>query len=87
MTATLRLPRFLSDVANADRLQTVEGDNVETVLSDLFAKVPGLRSHLLDEQGRIRAHVSVFVDQEQADLATPVGEGARIQVLQAVSGG
>jgi molybdopterin synthase sulfur carrier subunit len=87
MTATLRLPRFLSEVANTDRDQIVEGDSVEMVLSDLFARAPGLRPHLLDEKGQIRDHVSVFVNQEQADLATPVADGARIQVLQAVSGG
>jgi len=87
MTASMRLPRFLSDVANTGRDHTVEGENVEMVLADLFAKAPRLRPHLLDEQGQIRAHVSVFVNQQQADMSAPVADGARIQVLQAVSGG
>jgi hypothetical protein len=50
------------------------------VLEDLFDSAPGLRQHLLDEDGRIRPHVLVFVD-------TPVGRDADVQVLQAVSGG
>jgi molybdopterin converting factor small subunit len=87
VTATLRLPRFLSTVANTEKVQTVDGENLEKVLTDLFAREPGLRPHILDEGGQIRAHVSVFVDREQADLETEVRDGAEIQVLQAVSGG
>jgi molybdopterin synthase sulfur carrier subunit len=87
VTATLRLPRFLSAAANTEHVQTVEGDSLEMALSYLFARQPGLRPHLLDENGKIRSHVSVFVDQRRADLSTPITDGAQIQVLQAVSGG
>jgi sulfur carrier protein ThiS len=87
MTATLRLPRFLASVANTDHVLTVEGRSLEEALAHLFASEPGLRTHLLEESGGIRPHVSVFVDGEQADLSTTIGEGSRIQVLQAVSGG
>jgi hypothetical protein len=73
--------------ANTDLRHTVAGDDVETALKDLFGQEPGLRSHLLDETGGIRPHVSVFVDGRQAELGTPVEEGAEIYVLQAVSGG
>jgi hypothetical protein len=41
----------------------------------------------LDESGRIRRHVLIFVDAARADLDTPVEAHAEIQVLQAVSGG
>jgi hypothetical protein len=57
------------------------------VLESLFAEEPGLRNHLLDDAGAIRPHVLIFVDAMKADLATPVGPGSQVQVLQAVSGG
>jgi hypothetical protein len=57
------------------------------VLENLFAEEPGLRNHLLDDAGGIRPHVLIFVDAMRADLATPVGPGSQVQVLQAVSGG
>ena len=47
----------------------------------------------LDEQGEIRQHVTVFVDEQSVragtrlGLATPVRSGAEIWILPAVSGG
>jgi molybdopterin synthase sulfur carrier subunit len=66
---------------------SVEGADVRTALSDLFLKEPGLRNHLIEEDGQIRPHVSVFVDAVEADLETHVEEGSEIRILHAVSGG
>jgi sulfur-carrier protein len=87
VTATLRLPRFLADVANTELVYQVEGSNLSRALDDLFEQEPGLRGHVVDETGRIRPHVSLFVDRTQADLGTAVTDGAEIRILQAVSGG
>ena len=65
----------------------VTGGTVREALDSLLAKEPGLRTHLLDEQGEIRPHVSIFVDGVQAKLDTPIRMGADIRVLHAVSGG
>lgn len=87
MTATLRLPRILSEASNAPTTQTVEGDTVQDVFADIFRRRPGLRNHILDDSGEIRPHVSVFVDGMQADLASEVRDGAQVRILHAVSGG
>ena len=87
MTVTVRLPRILAQaVTNGPRLQA-EGETLGEVLDSLFSQEPGLRNHLVDERGRIRPHVLIFVDAARADLETPVGAGSEVQVLQAVSGG
>lgn len=87
MTASLRLPRLLSETANTGSTHQVEGSNVQDALVNLFGNLPGLRHHILDETGSVRPHVSVFVDGYQADLDTMVGDGSEIRVLHAVSGG
>lgn len=87
MTATLRLPRMLSDATQASILQAVEGDTVKDVLIDLFGREPGLRNHILDEMGSVRPHVSVFVDGRQADITSGVEDGSEVRILHAVSGG
>lgn len=87
MTATLRLPRILSEAANTSATHAVEGDTVQDVLDDIFRRRPGLRNHILDDSGEIRPHVSVFVDGKQADMASEVREGAQVRILHAVSGG
>lgn len=87
MTATVRLPRMLSDAMNSDTRVEAEGPTVSAAFADLFQRQPGLRNHILDELGEIRPHVSVFVNGSQADLDTEVAEGSEIRVLHAVSGG
>lgn len=87
MTATLRLPRMLSDATKAPTTQTVEGDTVRDALGDLFRRQPGLRNHIIDDTGEIRPHVSVFVDGRQANLGSEVSIGAEVRILHAVSGG
>ncbi len=71
--------------------QTVEGATVRATLEAVFAQNPRLRSYLLDDQGRLRQHVNVFVnDRPVADrtgLADPVAAGDEVYVLQALSGG
>jgi molybdopterin converting factor small subunit len=87
MSVQVRLPRVLTDTAGVAPRQEAEGTTLGEVLESLFAGAPGLRRHLLDEEGRIRPHVLVFVDAARADLETTVGPDAEVQVLQAVSGG
>jgi hypothetical protein len=87
VTATVRLPRVLTETAGGKQRHEVEGSTLGDVLESLFVAEPGLRNHLLDEKGRIRPHVLVFVDANRADIETPVGAHAEVQVLQAVSGG
>ena len=87
MSVSVRLPRVLSEAVGVGPRHEAEGNTLGEVLDDLFALHPGLRNHVLDEQGRIRPHVLVFVDGRRADIASPVGATSDVQVLQAVSGG
>jgi hypothetical protein len=57
------------------------------VLENLFADNPRLRSYVVDDQGRIRKHVNVYVGDARADLADPVGPDDEVFVFQALSGG
>ncbi len=65
----------------------VGGASVRAVLENLFADNPRLRSYVVDDQGRLRKHVNVYVDDARAELDTPVGADAEIFVFQALSGG
>jgi molybdopterin converting factor small subunit len=71
----------------AERRQVVEGGSVAEILAALDAGIPGLRDRLVESGPRLRPHINVFVDGAPADLGTPVGEGATIHVIPAVSGG
>lgn len=64
-----------------------EGASVGAVLAKIFADNPRLRSYVVDDQGRIRAHVNVYVNDRRATLDDAVGAGDEIFVFQALSGG
>ena len=67
------------------------GATVREVLDAVLAANPALRGYVVDDQGRLRKHVAVFVDgrmvADRATLAEPVREGGEVFVMQALSGG
>lgn len=69
----------------------VAGATVGEILDAVFADNPRLRGYLLDDQGHVREHLSIFIDDEavtdREGLTDPVPEDAEIFVLQALSGG
>ena len=64
------------------------GATVAAVLDDLERRFPGLRFRVIDEQGRIRAHMRVYAGgQPVGDLRERLGAGVELHVLGALSGG
>lgn len=65
-----------------------EGGAVGEVLDDLDRRYPGLKFRLIDEQGRIRRHMRIFVGQDEARVVTvPVRDGSEVLIFGALSGG
>ena len=69
----------------------VAGATVRAALDAIFAKQPRIKGYVLDDQARLRKHVSIFVDgqmiadrQRLSDAVRPTSE---IFVMQALSGG
>lgn len=67
------------------------GATVRAVLDAVFAANPRLRGYVLDDQGALRKHMSIFVDGKQVDdragLTDPVRPESELYVMQALSGG
>jgi hypothetical protein len=86
-----QLARWLPEATAGEITLQLPGSTVRAVLDALFAQYPSLRGYVLDEHGRIRRHVALFVDgaalPHSADLTQPLGAEAELHVLQALSGG
>jgi hypothetical protein len=69
----------------------VEATSVRGALDAAFVVYPALRGYLLDDQGRLRQHVSIFVDAElivdRERQSDRVHADTEIYVVQALSGG
>jgi hypothetical protein len=86
----IHLTRHLRQVAPMIPV-SVEAETLGSALDAYFAAVPKARSYVLDDQGRLRRHVAVFIDGElltdKGNLGLKLGADSEIYVMQALSGG
>ncbi|HUH08394.1 MAG TPA: ubiquitin-like small modifier protein 1 [Egibacteraceae bacterium] len=91
MSVTVRIPTPLRSVTGGQGTVDIEGATVGEVVQGLEAAHPGIAERLLDDSGRLRRFVNVFVDDEdvrfQQGLDTPVSDGSTISIIPAVAGG
>ncbi|HEX6138637.1 MAG TPA: MoaD/ThiS family protein [Casimicrobiaceae bacterium] len=58
------------------------------VLAGLEIAYPGIRFRIVDEQGKVRPHIKLFVGNEMTrDLAVTIPAGAALMIVAALSGG
>jgi molybdopterin synthase sulfur carrier subunit len=63
-----------------------EGETLDAVIWSVEARFPGLRARIIDEQDRIRPHIKLFVNGEQARRLDVPASGD-VHILAALSGG
>ena len=85
--ATVRLRGPLKRLAGDRAEHSVEGSTVSELLRALENDQPALSGWILDERGRVRRHINVFVNGEAGREDTAVADGDRVDVLPAISGG
>jgi molybdopterin converting factor small subunit len=85
--ATVKLRAPLKDLAGGNREIAIEGASVGEVLRELERQHPKIEGWVLDEHGRVRRHVNVFVDGERVREDAPVAPSATLHVLPSISGG
>ncbi|MCA9002370.1 MAG: MoaD/ThiS family protein [Planctomycetes bacterium] len=65
-----------------------KGRTLSAVLDSLESQFPGIRFRMIDEIGRLRPHMRIFVDEVcTQDLDTKVTATTRIHIVAALSGG
>jgi hypothetical protein len=88
--AEIHFTSWLRELVPDGPLQA-RGATVGEALAHVFAERPQVRSYVLDERGRLRKHVCVFVDGARltgaAALDHTIAPQARLHVMQALSGG
>ncbi|MER5621800.1 MoaD/ThiS family protein [Streptosporangium sp. NPDC002544] len=91
MSVSVRIPTILRTYTDGAAEVTGEGETLRDVLQKLDADFPGIGARILDETGKIRRFVNVYVGDEDVrfadnlDTATP--SGVQISIIPAVAGG
>lgn len=69
----------------------VPAGTLRSVLAQVFDEQPQARGYVLDEQGHLRQHVTVFIDgrrvRDREALDEAVGKSSEVYVMQALTGG
>ena len=93
MAVTVELPGALQPHARGSTLVVLGRPctSVADALEALAEQWPGVLDRVITEQGELRPHVNVFVDEQNSrfigGLDAPVPDGSTILILPAVSGG
>jgi photosystem II stability/assembly factor-like uncharacterized protein/molybdopterin converting factor small subunit len=85
--AVVRLRPPLRELAGGQREVVLAGQTVGDVLRRLEDEHPRLTGWVLDEQGRVRKHVAVFLGGERVAGDAGVSDEDRLEIIGAVSGG
>lgn len=89
--ATVIIPTPLRKFTGNSARLTIRAGNVQEVVNDLSFNFPDLKKHLLDEQGKIRSFVNIFVGEEDIrnlqQEHTAVKEESVVSIVPAIAGG
>ena len=90
MPTRVLIPTPLRVYAGKQDVIEVEGSTVGE-LANMTAEYTELRKHLYNEDGRLRAFVAIFVNDDDIRFlekeATPVKEGDTVSIIPTVAGG
>ena len=91
MSVSVRVPTILRTYTKGESEVSAEGGTLSEVLDSLDSSFPGIKGRVVDEQGKLRRFVNVYVGNEDVRFAdgldTTTPDGAQVSVIPAVAGG
>ena len=91
MSISVKIPTILRTYTGGSADVTVTGATLSEALADLDVQFPGIGARVLDDEGKLRRFVNVYVNDDDVrfleDLQTPTPDGASISIIPAVAGG
>lgn len=91
MTVTVRIPTALRSYAGNEAKTAVAAQTVGEALQALVARHPALKTHLYEDDGRLRSFVNVYLGErdvrELQGPQTSLREGDTLLIVPSVAGG
>lgn len=88
---TFVLPASFQSLTDGRRNITLAAASVQGAVEALVLQLPELHPHVLDEAGKLRPFINLFVDNQQVvDLesnAPPLKNGSELLIIAALAGG
>ena len=91
VAVVVKIPTQLRALTDGRDQVEADGQSLEQVITALENAHPGLRKRVLDDAGRLRRFVNVYVDGEDVrfleGLDTQIPERSEVAIIPAVAGG
>ncbi|MFC5667242.1 MoaD/ThiS family protein [Kitasatospora misakiensis] len=91
MSANVRIPTILRTYTGGASEVPAEGATLGEVIADLERNHAGIAARILDDTGKLRRFVNVYVNDDDVrfaeGLATEIKDGANVSIIPAVAGG
>ena len=91
MSINVRIPTILRTYTADQSQVTADGGTLTEVIDSLESSFPGIKARVVDEQGKLRRFVNIYVAEEDVRFAqgldTPTPAGAQVSIIPAVAGG
>ncbi|MFF3561911.1 ubiquitin-like small modifier protein 1 [Streptomyces sp. NPDC002574] len=91
MSANVRIPTILRPYTGGRAEVPAAGGTLAEVIESLEKDHPGISARVLDDTGKLRRFVNVYVNDDDVrfseGLQTVVAEGASVSIIPAVAGG
>lgn len=82
------IPSPLRSYTQKANLVEGEGASLKEILANLDKSYPGIKFRMIDEQGGIREHIKLFVNEDEAkNLDVSVSGSDVVHIICALSGG
>jgi molybdopterin converting factor small subunit len=91
MSVSVRIPTILRTYTGGVSEVSADQGTLREVIAGLDAAYPGIAGRIVDDGGKLRRFVNVYVGEEDVRFAqgldTLVPSGAQVSVIPAVAGG
>jgi molybdopterin synthase sulfur carrier subunit len=91
VSINVRIPTILRTYTQDQSQVSADGATLTDVLDSLETSFPGIRARIVDDEGKLRRFVNIYVAEEDVRFAqgldTPTPDGAQVSIIPAVAGG
>nr|MCW2728497.1 molybdopterin synthase sulfur carrier subunit [Aeromicrobium sp.] len=91
MSINVRIPTILRTYTQDQSQVSAEGETLTEVLDSLESDFPGIKARVVDDEGKLRRFVNIYVAEEDVrfsdGLQTATPSGSQVSIIPAVAGG
>jgi molybdopterin converting factor small subunit len=91
VSINVRIPTILRTYTQDQSQVSADGATLTDVLDSLETSFPGIRARIVDDEGKLRRFVNIYVAEEDVRFAqgldTPTPDGGQVSIIPAVAGG